>query len=124
MKNKKKKINPELKQVLTELEEVVERLGYKMRYEKGNFEGGYCVLKDSRLIVINSRNEIEKRITIASKCLKEIGINDIFVTPHLREIIDAESSRKVTTDNDSENDETADESNEEINEEAENQKSL
>ena len=38
MKNKKKITDPALKQILAELEEVVERLGYKTRYEKGNFE--------------------------------------------------------------------------------------
>ncbi len=90
---KKKSIDPELKQILTELEEVVMRVGYKVRYEKGNFRGGYCVLKESSLIVVNSRNEIEKRITIVSRCLKEIGIDDIFVKPGIRKIIEAESAR-------------------------------
>jgi hypothetical protein len=103
MKNKKKTIDPGLKQILTELEEVIERLGYKTRYEKGNFEGGYCVLKESRLIVINNRNEIEKRISIITKCLKEIGIHDIFIKPHLREIIEAESAKGVTAGTESGN---------------------
>lgn len=95
MQKKKKQIDPELKQMLTELEEVADKLGYKVRYEKGNFAGGYCVLKESRLLVVNSRNEIERRIIIVAKCLKEIGIDDIFVKPGIREIIDKESSRKL-----------------------------
>lgn len=94
-KNKKKPVDPELKQTLAELEEVADRLGFKIRYEKGNFEGGYCVLKESRLLVVNSRNEIERRIVIVSKCLKEIGIDDVFVKPNLREVIEKESKRRL-----------------------------
>lgn len=90
---KKKKVDPELKQTLNELEEVVDRLGYKLRYEKGNFEGGYCLLKESKLFVINSRKEIERRIIIISKNLKEMGIDKIFVKPNVREIIESQSRR-------------------------------
>ena len=92
---KKKPVNPELKQILIELEEVVMRTGYKIRYEKGNFEGGYCILGDSSLIVVNNRNEMERRISIVCRCLKEIGIDDIFVKPGLRVIIENESSKPV-----------------------------
>ncbi len=104
MKNKKKITDPALKQILSELEEIVERLGYKTRYEKGNFEGGYCVLKESRFIVVNNRNEVERRITIVTKCIKEIGIDDIFIKPHLREIIEAESAKGVPVDSDDSDD--------------------
>jgi hypothetical protein len=90
---KKKPVDPELKIILTELEEVVMRLGFKVRYEKGDFEGGYCMLMDSHLIVINSRNEIEKRIANLCRSAKQIGINDIFIKPNIREIIENESSK-------------------------------
>jgi hypothetical protein len=93
MTKKKKRISPETKQLLAELEEVVQRLGYKLRYEKGNFEGGYCLLKESRLFVINSRSEAEKRIGIIARNLKEIGIDDIFVKPQIREVIEQENAK-------------------------------
>jgi hypothetical protein len=90
---KKKQVDPEVKQLLAELEEIVQRLGYKLRYEKGNFEGGYCLLKESRLFVINSRNDTEKRIVIIAKNIKELGIDDIFIKPQVREVIERESSK-------------------------------
>jgi hypothetical protein len=98
MMKKKKRINPETKQLLAELEEVVQRLGYKLRYEKGNFEGGYCLLKESRLFVINSRNEAEKRVGIIARNLKEIGIDDIFVKPQIREVIEQENAKKAKSE--------------------------
>lgn len=88
---KKKPVDPESKQILHELEDIVQRLGYTMRYEKGNFEGGYCLIKESKLFVINSRYEAEKRISIISRNLKELGIDSIFVKPGIREIIENET---------------------------------
>jgi hypothetical protein len=95
---KKKQVDPEIKQTLAELEELTEKLGFKVRYEKGNFTGGYCILRESKLLVVNSRNEHEKRITIISKSLIEIGINDVYIKPGLREIIEKESKRKLRED--------------------------
>jgi len=95
---KKKQVDPEIKQTLAELEELTVKLGYKVRYEKGNFRGSYCIIRDSKLIVVNSRNEHERRIAIISKSLKEIGIDDVYIKPGLREIIEKESKRKLADD--------------------------
>jgi hypothetical protein len=90
---KRKQVSPELKQLLRELEDIVHRLGYQLRYEKGDFEGGYCLLKESQLFVINSKNEIEKRIGIIAKNVKELGIDDIYVKPQIREVIEQENAK-------------------------------
>jgi len=95
---KKKTVDPGIKQTLAELEELAGKLGYSVRFEKGNFKGGYCVLKESRLLVVNSRNDHERRITIISKSLKEIGIDDVYIKPGLREIIEKESKRKLASE--------------------------
>ena len=89
---KKKPVDPGQRQILHELEDVVQRLGYTMRYEKGNFEGGYCLVKESKLFVINSRYEVERRISIIARNLKELGVDEIFVKPGIREIIDKETA--------------------------------
>jgi hypothetical protein len=90
---KKKQVSPEAKLLLAELEEIIGRLGYKLRYEKGDFEGGYCLLKESHLFVINSKNEIEKRIAIIAKNIKEIGIDDVYIKPQIREVIEKENTK-------------------------------
>ncbi len=45
----------ENQELLPELESIASQLGIKLRYEKGDFEGGYCVLKSERIIVINKK---------------------------------------------------------------------
>lgn len=104
---KKKQVSPEIKLLLAELEDIVRRLGYNLRYEKGDFEGGYCLLKDSRLFVINSKNEAEKRIAIIARNLKEIGIDDIFVKPQIREVIETENAKPQKKEEEKEENKTS-----------------
>ena len=56
------------------------------------------MLKESHLFVINSRKEIERKIIILAKNIKELGIEGMFVKPHVREIIEKESRRYRTED--------------------------
>lgn len=42
--------------------------GFKIRYEKGNFKAGYCLVKDSKVIIINKFYNNEARYN----CLVEI----------------------------------------------------
>ena len=42
-------------QLLKELESLADSSGITVRYEKGDFEGGFCVLKEERLIVVNKQ---------------------------------------------------------------------
>ena len=95
---KKRQVDPEIRRTIADLEELAEKIGFEVRFEKGNFKGGYCILRESKLLVVNSRNDHERRITIISKSLKEIGIDDVYIKPGLREIIEKESSRKLTSE--------------------------
>lgn len=94
MIKKKKQPDVETKRILSELEEIIERLGFRLRYEKGNFEGGYCLLKETSLFVINSKCDAERRISIICRNLDELGIENIFIKPHIREIIERELKKR------------------------------
>lgn len=98
MNRKRRNSDPESKKILSELEEIATKLGFKVRYEKGSFRGGYCVIRQTRIILINSRNDPERRISILSGCLKEIGIDNIYIKPGLREIIEKQVDRTQTTE--------------------------
>lgn len=78
----------EFEQIIEELRALASDLGATVRFEKGDFKGGYCLLKDSRVIVINKMANTQRKSIILSKALKEIGIDNMFLTPRLREVID------------------------------------
>jgi repressor of nif and glnA expression len=56
------------KHYLNRLEDVFSETDYILRYEKGNFRSGYCILKEKGLVVVNRYYTMEGKIN----CLIEI----------------------------------------------------
>jgi hypothetical protein len=74
-------------EVLSGLEKLVESLSIQLRYEKGDFAGGYCVLKDKRMMIVNNALSPAQRIKVLAGELAGMNLEDIFVLPALREVI-------------------------------------
>jgi hypothetical protein len=83
----------ENQELLTELESIASQLGIKLRYEKGDFEGGYCVLKSERIIVINKKLSPNLRLSVIARGINEIGLNNVYVKPVVRDFIEDEVSK-------------------------------
>lgn len=50
------------KHSLKKLELLLEEIGYIVRYEKGNFQSGYCVVKDRKIAIVNKFYDTEARV--------------------------------------------------------------
>lgn len=55
-----------------QLEDLYKRIGYVVRYEKGNFKSGYCILKSNKVVVVNKYFTIEGKINCLIDILKKI----------------------------------------------------
>jgi hypothetical protein len=80
-------------QLLRELEELALQSSIAVRYEKGDFEGGFCVLKAERLIVVNKKLAPAKKASILAQGLAEIGIDELYLKPAVREFLEDELAR-------------------------------
>ena len=47
---------------LKKAENFLEDAGYVIRYEKGNFNSGYCILEDKNVVVINKYFQTEAKV--------------------------------------------------------------
>lgn len=63
------------KPFLEKIEDLLEASGYELRYEKGSFKAGYCVLKSSKVIVVNKYFTLEGRINCLAEIVKSLEIN-------------------------------------------------
>ncbi len=54
------------------LEDLYEHIGYTVRYEKGNFKSGYCILKNTSVVVINKYFTQEGKINCLIDILRQI----------------------------------------------------
>lgn len=60
---------------LKKLEEIFTESEYILRYEKGQFRSGYCVLKDTKIVIVNKYFPLEGRINSLVDILKELEID-------------------------------------------------
>jgi hypothetical protein len=74
-------------EILSGLEKLVESLHIQLRYEKGDFAGGYCVLKDKRMMIVNSALSPAMRLKVLARELATMNLDEVFVLPALREAI-------------------------------------
>ena len=59
-------------QFLVKMEEIISESDYILRYEKGNFKSGYCVLKDQKIIIINKFYTMEGKINALLDIFKNV----------------------------------------------------
>lgn len=48
---------------------------YTLRYEKGNFKSGYCVLKDQKIIIVNKFYTTEGKINALLDILRNVHLD-------------------------------------------------
>jgi hypothetical protein len=63
-------------QFLVKLEEIISESDYILRYEKGNFKSGYCVLKDQKIIIVNKFYTTEGKINTLLDIFKNVAFDN------------------------------------------------
>ena len=83
--------------IINDLEELTRQLGLELRYEKGDFDGGYCILKHQKVLVVNKRLADQRKASSLAQALAEFGIETAFVKPNIREYIEDEVAKLAKT---------------------------
>lgn len=61
---------------LEKLESLLKSLGFKLRYEKGNFKTGACILEQSRVIIVNKFSNLENKIMSLADLIQTTKTDD------------------------------------------------
>jgi hypothetical protein len=62
-------------QFLTKLEEMIGESDYVLRYEKGTFKAGYCLLREQKIMIVNKFFTTEGKINALLDILKGITLD-------------------------------------------------
>ncbi|HEY3405655.1 MAG TPA: hypothetical protein VGK59_19865 [Ohtaekwangia sp.] len=62
-------------QFLLKVEEMIAESDYTLRYEKGNFKSGYCVLKDQKIMIVNKFYTTEGKINALMDILRGLVLD-------------------------------------------------
>jgi hypothetical protein len=65
---------------LKKIEDIFHELGYTLRYEKGSFQSGYCLVENRKIAVINRFLDTEARINALAEILSTIDLSSYTLT--------------------------------------------
>jgi hypothetical protein len=71
---------------LDKIEKVIEETGYIIRYERGTFQSGFCILEERKVVVLNKFLQLEGRINTLIDLLPQLNIDPSVLTPESRKL--------------------------------------
>jgi len=63
------------KSFLNKLEDIFAESDYILRYEKGTFKSGYCILKENKIAIVNKFYTLEGKINCLIDIIRSIGFS-------------------------------------------------
>ena len=66
---------------LDKAEKILEEAGYVVRYERGTFQSGYCILEQRKVVVLNKFLQTEGRINTLLDIIPQLNIQPELLTP-------------------------------------------
>ncbi len=70
------------------LHDILRSLDFTIRYERGNFTGGYCMVKSEQIIIINKFFPLESKINTLVDILKVLEIDKNKLEEHQVRLLD------------------------------------
>lgn len=77
---------------LKKIEELFRETGYDIRYERGQFKSGCCVLQDRKVVVINRYYPLEARMNSMIELILSLEIDPAVLSDSSREVKEQISS--------------------------------
>jgi hypothetical protein len=73
---------------LDKIEKLIGESGYIIRYERGSFQSGFCILEDRKVVVLNKFLPLEGRINTLIDLLPQLKIDVEALSPESKKVFD------------------------------------
>jgi len=78
---------------LEKIEKILEESGYILRYERGTFQSGYCILEAKKVVVLNKFLQLEGKISTLMDIVPQLQLEADHLTPESKKLYDDLVSR-------------------------------
>jgi hypothetical protein len=82
------------------IEKIIEESGYLIRFERGTFQSGYCILESKKVVVLNKFLQIEGRINTLMDLVPSLKIVPESLTPDSRKLYEEIIGKLAVEDKD------------------------
>ena len=69
---------------IDKLEKILDEANYVLRYERGSFQSGYCILEERKVVVLNKFLQLEGRINTLVDLIPQLSIDQETLSPDIR----------------------------------------
>lgn len=73
---------------LQKVERLMNEAEYKIRFERGTFQSGYCILEQKKVIVVNKFLDVDGRINALVELVPKIKLNYDMLTQESQKLYD------------------------------------
>jgi hypothetical protein len=84
---------------LDKLQAIPEEAGYVLRYERGTFQSGYCILEERKVVVLNKFLQTEGRINTLIDLIPQLDIKPAELTDESKKLYADIISKMETEEN-------------------------
>lgn len=84
---------------LDKLAAIPDEAGYVLRYERGTFQSGYCILESKKVVVLNKFLQTEGRINTLIDLIPQLDIDETLLTDESKKLYTGIMSKLETEDN-------------------------
>jgi predicted nuclease with TOPRIM domain len=84
------------KQLQEKLEALFKALDFKVRYEKGNFKSGYCIIEEQNVVVINKFFPLESKVNALVEILRQIDADETKLDETQRKLLHKVRQTEIT----------------------------
>jgi hypothetical protein len=83
---------------LQKLERILTESGYVLRYERGTFQSGYCILEQKKVVVLNKFLNTEGRMNTVLELIPQLEVNHDQLTRESQQLYDNILKSAVTAE--------------------------
>lgn len=87
---------PNTQHSLDKLESLLSDIGYKVRYEKGNFKTGACLLQTNKVVVVNRFSNLEMKIGALVELIRDMQTESSMLSDKQKQFLRSIKQTKLT----------------------------
>jgi hypothetical protein len=73
---------------LNRMEKILDEASYILRYERGNFQSGYCILEQKKVVVLNKFLDTEGKINTLMELIPRLSVTYELLTADTQKMYD------------------------------------
>lgn len=96
LRKNKRSVSEEQRLLLSQFAELLNRLGVEVRFEKGDFRSGTCIIQETRtLLIVNKAHDFEKQLGALIDTIRQFEFNQIYMPPNLRLMLEGQDQESM-----------------------------